>query len=278
MFIIPDLPEGLFKRTYRPLPPNTFSTTSLVRWMDFVHKAKVPAVEATTVGVLNIEHLLSFDEIANADAMHVAEQLEAINKARKPGHMLRWDACAGLSLKEKMAYGKEVEACDFDLNPGEPRTFDILYEIPAEEVAVLERPWVNAKMMDNFPVEFRVFVNEGVVKAIANYYLQRPLEDMPQMRDWMKRSIDLTNQIIAVVKEEGLCPAFSRQSNPGQDFSATLDFMVNETGEVLFLEAGPGFGFGAHPCSFLHTDGINYDPVVGAKMGSEKPSIPLDEL
>ena len=72
-------------------------------------------------------------------------------------------------------------------------------------------------------------------------------------------------------------PAMPRQPNP-QRAAATLDFLVTPENTVLFLEAGPGHFFGAHPCAFLAPDGRSVDELEGYKRGSGLKTIALSQL
>ena len=38
------------------------------------------------------------------------------------------------------------------------------------------------------------------------------------------------------------------------DYGFTADFVVGKDGKVLFLEGGPPYGLGAHPCCFEGRD------------------------
>lgn len=273
-----DIPIPVFedRPRYTPLPPENFSTTSLTEWLAYVEKADVPHISATVLANLSIDDLLRSDEINNESAQETYQKLKDINKSLAPGYMLRWDPCAGLNVKEAMAYGREPK--DYGLDPMEPRTFDILYETPNDHVAVLLRPWLSSRIFNSYPVEFRVYVNDGEIVAAANYYLQRDLPDTPENRSYVKQAIEMTQKILSEVKKSGRTPAFMRQSNPGEGFACSLDFIVAEDGRVLFLEAGPGFGFGAHPCAFLNPDKKSVEKVEGVQLASGATPIPFSNL
>lgn len=260
---------------FEPLPEGTFSAASLTVWMDAAEQAAVPAVPAQCVARLNIEALLRSEDPGADGVGNVIERLQAVNDALPEDHMLRWDCCASYALKDAMGEGqvpsRQERGVGVDI-----RSFDLLYEFPAEEIPVLQRPWVKAQEMDGFPVEFRVYVAEGRVHAVANYYLQRPLPDTPAIRAAVNQAVAATEAMVASLQQRGLAPTMPyQQENPHQAFRATLDFLVDEQGQVLFLEAGPGWGQGAHPCAFLQPDGRTVDPVEGLKLGSGEPTLSL---
>ena len=191
--------------------------------------------------------------------------------------MLRWDCCAGYGVKASLGEGEMPSLLDKQLTPDDPRAFDLLYDFPADEIAVVKRPWVDAQVIDGFPVEFRVFVEEGQPVAVANYYLQRDLPDTAALRQAAGQAVGYTQAILDALKQEGVVPAMPQQPNP-QRAAATLDLLVTPENTVLFLEAGPGHFFGAHPCAFLAPDGRSVAPLEGLRLGSTKASIPLVDL
>lgn len=260
---------------FEPLPEGTFSAASLTAWMSAADQAGVPSVPAECVASLSIDALLRSEDPRAEGVEEVVERLGTINASLPAGHMLRWDCCASYALKDAMAEGQlptpEERGVGVDM-----RSFDLLFEFPADEINVLQRPWVKAQELDGFPVEFRVYVAQGRVHAVANYYLQRPLPDTPAIREAVNRAVAATDAIVAQLKAQGLAPAMPyQQENPHEAFRATLDFLVDEQGQVLFLEAGPGWGQGAHPCAFLNPDGRTVDPVEGLKLGSGEPTLAL---
>jgi len=259
---------------FQPLPQRTFPAASLNAWLDLAQSAGVAFVPATTVGFVAIDALLRSDQPELEGVAEAVGQMETANTNLPEGQMLRWDCCAGFEVKAALSEGNlpthEQRQLTLD-----PRSFDLLFEFPADEVALVQRPWVTAQEIDGFPVEFRVFVAHGEVQAVANYYLQRPLPDTPAIRKAVAECIAASEALWAVIRGRGVVPAMPFQKDPQEDQTATLDFLVDEEGNVLFLEAGPGWGFGAHPCAFLREDNRTVEPVQGIKLSQHAPSIPL---
>lgn len=261
---------------FQPLPAGAFSAASLTSWLDVARAAGVPHVPAEVVGVLDLDAVLAMDTPEAPGVEEASAELDRINASLAPGTMLRWDCCAGLDVKMGMSSGQAPGMEERKLHPMEPRTFDILYEFPSDQVAVVRRPWVEIAQIDGFPVEFRVFAEEGKIVAAANYYLQRNLPDTPAIRQAAAQAVELAGRMLDTLADQARFPAMPGQPDPNV-VAATLDFLLTPSGEVLFLEAGPGHHFGAHPCSFLRPDGA-VDPLDGMSLGSGRPGIALADL
>lgn len=281
MFNLPpiELPDPNRPR-YTPLATGSFPAASLGAWLDLAREAGVAMVPAERVATLSVADLLNFEE-AHKDpaAQETLGELDRVNASLGEGEMLRWDCCAGFETKSGMSEGIVPEGSSRHLSPGEPRTFDLLYDFPADQIAIWKRPWIPAKTMDGFPVEFRVFISEGKVAGIANYYLQRDLPDQPEIRRLAASALSSSQAILDTLLGKGISPRMpNAQDLPEgrEGVHATLDFLATETGELLLLEGGPGFGFGAHPCAFLN--GREVDPIEGLKLASGASAIPLNEL
>ena len=109
--------------------------------------------------------------------------------------------------------------------PYELRTFDILYDYPEEEIPVWQRPWLSARLFMRYPVEYRVFVEEGVVVGISNYYIQRSLAAYPSAES----DIDAVKRMVVRLVKTASADSFS------------ADFMKLDDTSILFLEGGPPF-------------------------------------
>jgi hypothetical protein len=103
----------------------------------------------------------------------------------------------------------------------------------ATTVTTIVRPWVDATIEAEYPVEFRVFVTSSGHTSTTSYYTQRALSEkwMPHAREAARLAQSLRPYVTAEV-----------------EFSA--DFLVTTSNEVLFLEGGPSPKYGADPCCF----------------------------
>lgn len=281
MFALPilELPDPTGPR-YLPLPEKTFPAASLKVWLDIARHAKVPFIEATLAGELNIDALLNFEDHNRPEVRQALVELDRINATLKEGQMLRWDCCAGFETKLRMSEGEAPVDEERYLHPGEPRTFDLLYEFPADTIYVWRRPWIQALEHERFPVEFRVFVVRGRVAGIANYYLQRDLPLTPAVESMAVKCLAHAEAMVDSMIQTQQFPAMPNapmaKTLDRSAIDCSLDFLITPKGEILLLEGGPGFGFGAHPCAFLEEGHVV--PIEGLKLSSTKPAIALTDL
>ncbi len=231
-----------------------FIGTSLGAWLARAQDADVPAVGAKLIAAVP---RAAFLEAMENGTFEVDDRMASLRRGLselQPTEMARFDPCAGLELKKAMADGTPPSLAQRqDLTAFDLRAFDIIAEYPADIVPVWARPWVEAKVIDGYPVEYRVFVENGEIKGVASYYPQRPLPQTPAVLDQVEQCKQMTTRILHYLTLTGELPwqpAIEEGFAPGLAH-ATLDFLVTVTGEVLFLEAGPPFGAGAHPCAFI---------------------------
>ena len=231
----------------------SFLATSLERWMAEVQAAGVSAVPATVLCRLPRKTFLGFEQPSADDLAHWRQFRTALDSL-PADHMVRWDCCASLDVKSVMGHPDgDIEETFRDLSPDDPRAFDIVYDQPVDELPVLARPWVRALRVEGFPVEFRVFVRDSEVLGVASYYPQRPLPETVDILRYAQEVREAAERVVASLKQAQRypwMPAYKGRFSRGL-VHCTLDFLVTPDGHVLFLEAGPAFGAGAHPCAFL---------------------------
>lgn len=255
---IQDCEQASKRPRYLPLPDGSFPAASLRAWLSIAQCCGVPHVPAQYEAALPIEPLLRFDAPIEG-TQEVLAALQYLNEKVEDGRMLRWDCCAPWGVKCAMGNGfKQPSRSEMALDPGDPRAFDLIYDFPAEDIEVFSRPWVHAMMFEDFPVEFRVFIEEGKVVGVSNYYPQRALPDHPRIRQMVSEITRYAQRMVQKAKDRDLRPWMPRVAAAHQpSFSATLDFLVLSSARVVLLEGGPGFGFGAHPCCFAkHLHGM----------------------
>ena len=160
------------------------------------------------------------------------------------GHMFRFDCCAGSDTKIRLSEGQ----------PGwhpDPRAMEIMLEFPRELIPIWSRPWINARIIGGYPVEYRVFVYDGQAMGVSNYYA-RPLH-------YDRRHIDAIGQytqaLIAVIDPPLLWNYSPFRDHFDSHFDTegvhfTADYIVDADDNVAFLEGGPPHHLGAHPCCF----------------------------
>lgn len=233
-----------------------FPATSLTQWVALAEQAGIAMVSARVAMSLPVTLIMSDGDIP-VQHEAVAAQLRSLQAELKPNEMARFEYAASMDLKAAMANGIEQSNVEDGYRSLAsalycPRLMELAYTFPASSVDVLVRPWVDARMHETHPVEYRVFVQDGQVKGVANYYIQRDLPDDAQVRAEIAQVIAASRKLIAHGMQSRTVP-YNAESEDPRNFSCSLDFLVSqESGEVLFLEAGPAFGFGAHPCAFIN--------------------------
>lgn len=279
-----------------------FPAVSLSTWAEHAQASGIPTVPAEVVCHIPVDSIMCFEEQRPEDQVHW-DALREVRAGLKADEMLRMDCCASSDMKSMMQDGGEKAAYEYlvepdEANPAVPawrtlphlacmRIFDLSAEYPGDSVPVVKRPWVEARREDTHPVEYRVFVENGEVKGVANYYIQRGLEPTEQVRSEVSQAIANTRQLLTFMQDEGALPFNVQADKEKNGFdpekaSCTIDFLVDRNGEVLFLEAGPPFGLGAHPCAFmenkLEVNGHKEISVEGVCLALGAPALPLAEF
>ena len=227
-----------------------FCPISLGDWLALCRKADVPHVPATRICDLIREDCLSFD-VPGDHQERLRAAFQEMEKARLPGHMMRFDYCASLEVKISLSDGEwecRPEFCRLELD--DPRAFDILFEYPRPTAPVWLRPWENTLIVDGYPVEYRAFVRDGEVLGISSYYPQRPLPELPEFLEHIQAVRDRTERLIQAVRtpfQWHLKPNMRGLDRNGVHFTA--DFIATAEG-ILFLEGGAPHELGAPPCCF----------------------------
>ena len=237
-----------------------FCPVSLRDWMMACRQARVPYVPAHMVGTIRRYDYLMSDQ----QGPHLTRLNQAITNAQAQSgqqQMLRFDCCSGVNTKMALSEGKHRWHPDHNqIHAGDPRAYDVIYEFPREHIPIWRRPWIQTRIHQGFPVEYRAFVRDNQLQGISSYYPQRSLP-------YEHRHIDLitryTRALLGQVSTPFLWNETDFMVQPEDDFDTagvhcTIDFIVNSDDNVLFLEGGPPHELGAHPCCFepRHTRGI----------------------
>lgn len=281
-----------------------FSHVSLEGWLAEARAAALPMVEGEVVHRMPMLAILNIEEQREQDAVQWAA-LEKVRSSLGRNDMLRWDCCASLDVKGTMHDGSadltSTQAVDplngvspawrTVLDGQDPRFFDLAYVYPGEDIPVIKRPWVEARREGSHPVEYRVFVQNGEILGVANYYIQRDLQATDQVKGEVEQAIAHTERLIESMADRRAHAFNGPAEDIGPSFdpdrlSCTIDYLVAEDGRVLFLEAGPPFGLGAHPCAFMenkHPDLTGQFPggvisVKGVALAVGEPALSMDEF
>ena len=228
-----------------------FNIVSLGSWLQVCRAAGVAAVPAEEVARFPVQAWVECnDEKHEATLTALYKTLKATHKTE---HMLRWDHVAPHELKSAAVRpGGNFWEWRFCEPPSldDPRAYDCLDDYLDEEMVVWQRPWVWAQAVAGYPVEYRAFVENGVVRGVSNYYPQRPLPDSKATRaDIAVLKRQTTRLIPHVPLPLGRVDVFGLDP---MHRHFTADFIKDEKGKLLFLEGGPPHTpeWGAHPCCF----------------------------
>ena len=233
-----------------------FKIVSLDAWINLCRLANVPHVPAQRIACIPVEDLLAFDrnpETESLQALRTAlasAQDRAYEKFGWQKAMLRWDMCASALIKSTMAEGDSGWRPEMarDLPIDDMRTFDLIYEYPGNEIPVLLRPWVTAEEANGYPIEYRVFVAYGQIVGISSYYPQRPLKLDETTEDDVRQAHAMTKRLTEALRPPLAFPGRTGRNWEAESISFTADFIRTKSDGLLFLEAGPPYGGGAHPC------------------------------
>ena len=231
--------------------PERFNVVSLGAWIPLCETVSLPFVPAEPVASIDIRLLMNWD-VEQGPALR--EFFTTIERAKRPGTMLRWDCCAPSDVKARLAAGRPAwsPALTDHFTIDDARAFTIITEYPGDTMKVWRRPWMDAAVVDRYPVEYRVFVEAGTVIGISSYYPQRPLKQEDTLQDVFRLNIVAGTLIRGLAGKTIVHPPPGDRGPGGLSFTA--DFMRLRDGSLLFLEGGPAFGSGAHPCCFEHAD------------------------
>ena len=251
---IPEPPEP---DPVKPIPrtpvTGNFCPVPLGDWLELYQKARVPHVLAARTTSLHRADWVRFD-VPGDHHERLKKALSQVKDNLKPRHIVRFDFCSPLEVKFRLGQRNPEWRQDLTrLHLDDPRAFDILFEHPREEIPVWQRPWMDATVVDGYPVEYRAYVLDGEVQGISSYYSQRPL---PRYEHHLKTVREYTEMLIAHAKPPFLLNQSSfmlkfQEEHDRAGVHFTADFLVTrESGEVLFIEGGPPHELGAHPCCF----------------------------
>ena len=247
--------------------PKRFRTVSLGDWLELARRSGVPRIGATHITSVAIHDLTHYD-VPGEHHDRLAKAWAAMETARRPGTMLRWDCCSSEDLKHAMAYGRKPSREILERLTIDSRIIELGMAYPGDEVAVWQRPWVGdqVKVVDGYPVEYRAFVRNARVEGISSYYPQRPLRQDAGELEAVKLSATALAKALkgplvwpASLWDHPATPSTSDTEAAGPtSIHFTTDFLVMNNGEVRLLEGGPPHFAGAHPCCFKEgeIDGI----------------------
>ena len=284
--------------------PARHNLLSLPAWLAVAQAAGVPAIPALPLATLPVDDFFDLmdhcPDVPNLAAAHARGQAWALDVACSlrafsdspgtyggwsydQGTVLRFEQCAPGDLKAELSAGRrslgwipDAPRWDLAFDVWGERFMTTLMDLGTDTVRPYARPYVAPLAQDavyedtpgSWPVEFRVFVDNGRPVGVSAYYPQAPLEDsfLPLARTALAQARKICawmDDVRLGVGNASLCG----DTGPGPDGHAapwvpdswgpqsfTLDFLVTRAphgaDRVLFLEGGPAGWDAAHPCCF----------------------------
>lgn len=243
---------------------------SLQIWNKIADLAGVPTVTADLVASIPCslldDDIFCWNSVKDLDPVKHASIIAAIEYA-KSGGFWRTDQCAPAMVKWQLS-----ENGRFELDPhfslDDPRIMDMHFGLPT--IDILARPLMTPIRVNDWPVEFRVFFGCQAAQdgAVSFYYPQAgDFEITPELEAAAEQARAYGTAMYAKRHELGLTP-WMPPAEPTDNVGATIDFMLTEERGLVMIDAGPGFGCGAHPCCFIDVpiEGTRWKPAPGVEI------------
>jgi hypothetical protein len=247
-----------------------FNGISLGNWLTVAARAGVPFIPARLLASASPTVIYAG---VQGIKMHEPQQSEfdafmADLQWIKPGEMLRFDMCAAATIKARLSDGGPIQSGWFEEDlvkypDVDGRIIHALLNYTFEYLPVFARPIIPLRMVEGdapdhplgrWPREWRVFVNEGRVTGVSNYYLQAPAKASESAA--AAKAAELAQAMIGALIEAKSWPHHPRMEGVfnTEAVSCSLDFAEGPGGELVLVEGGPPHIFsppwGAHPCCF----------------------------
>lgn len=287
-------PDFLEKREQYAL----FDVMSLGNWLTIAAASGIPFIPARLLGSPRSLALFS-DGMGNPRPDHYRVELEQLDEAIQSiadNEMLRFDHCGSGALKSRISKGQPEIAGDArGVIRGHNGQLDhILCERLVESflnsisnyMPVWARPIVKPKVQPGWdfhtghsgmwPCEWRVYVREGRITGVSNYYPQSAAsEDDLKYAKVAFAYVQKLIEAMDVLKIYPHHPRYVAEFEP-ETASFSADFICTEDNNLVFIEGGPAHiynpPFGGSPCCFNPHDGINGVALAQGKI------LPLDCL
>ena len=223
---------------------------SLLAWNEIAALVDVPAVPAELITSLPMNNVYAYMECQLDPRDPDFAPFQVARDYIATGGFWRTNLCASGDVKYQLSNtGLFTMPRVLDLD--DPRIIDMHYGLPA--IDIIARPTMTPKRINGFPIEFRVFFGGQAEQsgAVAFYYPQAgaftPTDELIAAAEEARI---MAQKMFAKREELGLVPMLPGGPE-GTEIGATLDFMLTEDEGLVFIDAGPGYGYGAHPCTFI---------------------------
>lgn len=235
-----------------------FQVASILTWCRIAEEVGVPYIPVNPVASVPMTAIWKAIDTPELLTPDESAALAAATAVGKSGRFWRTEFCASMDVKWSRSVNKPViDADDLMFCVDDPRIIDMHYGMPA--VTLIERPMMTPVRFAEWPVEFRVFIGgrtDG--DAVSFYYPQagvfRPTDPLEVA---MSEALLLGQRLDKQRRRSGMVPVIG--SRVGEQIGVTLDFMLTTERGLVLVDAGPGFGYGAHPCCFID------QPIIGRR-------------
>ena len=242
--------------------PDRFLVTSHTDWAKHAERADIARIETIWGSDFALSDLHDAIDAKEHGATRIASAERKAHKRaieleteRGRGMVWRTDFAAGDTVKHQCATGgvhadiagEKARTCaPFLLSL---RICDLSMLWPRARVNVFLRPYMAPIIKGGWPLEVRVWVLEGKVRAVSSYYPQRTLAPSQEFDTLVNESIDATERLAQVCQPFDPIP-HERETPEAVTFTA--DFIATKKHGTLWLESGPYTypNGGAHPCCF----------------------------
>lgn len=232
--------------------PGPAHAASILVWNRIAELAGVPHIPATPVANLRmstVEAMADGDEPAGL----APDQLEEIERAEayaNGGGFWRTEICAGEEVKHLMGSGRDLPDV-LPIRMDDLRIYEMHNGMPS--VTIVGRPRLTPVRHAGYPVEFRVFHGcEAETGAVSWYYPQAgAFAPTPALEVAMTQAAAWGRALHELRARLGLVAWLPELGGPSASIGSSIDFMLTEERGLVMVDAGPGYGAGAHPCCFI---------------------------
>lgn len=220
---------------------------SILVWAKLAEIGGVPFIPVETVASIPMALV---EKMYDHEDQITEEDLAILAPAREycaSGGFWRTELCAASAVKSPLSRGLPVpELLEFDLY--DMRIFDMHYGMP--DIKIIGRPRMTPVMHAGWPVEFRTFFGGAAEDGAASWYYPQTgrFDVTPELERHMDKAIEMGRHLHDLREALGLVPTLVYPPTVGPEIGSTIDFMLTEERGLVMVDAGPGFGFGAHPC------------------------------
>lgn len=252
----------VLQRTYeeRRVRPERIGTeagpvhaASILVWARLAEMAGIPFIPATVVATLDMDTVMEMADGDLSDAIgddQRAEIAKAVAYANAGGYW-RTEICAGEEVKYRMGSGQDLPDV-LPIRMDDLRIYEMHYGMPS--VTIVGRPRLTPVRHAGYPVEFRIFNGCQAEEdgAVSWYYPQAgTFETTPELEAAMTQAAEWGVALHELRERMGLLPWLPDRGAETDRIGSTIDFMLTEEMGLVMVDAGPGYGAGAHPCCFI---------------------------